>query len=65
MIAISTKQKPKKAHRAMNPRPVSNPEEMTFFWRRRRSADLDRSGDFLLASLDEIRKESFSRGDSR
>lgn len=65
MIAISTKLKNPKIRRTMKQRPALKPDDVPLFWRRQRNAELDRSGDILLASLEDIRKEANSRGDSR
>jgi hypothetical protein len=65
MIAISTKLKNPKNRCMMKQRPASNADDKPLFWRRQRNAELDRSGDILLASLEDIRKEANSRGDSR
>ena len=65
MIAMTSKQKSTKARIATKMRPDSYQVDAKCFWRRQRNTDLDMSGDLLLAGLDDLRKESNARGDSR
>ncbi|MFA7345727.1 MAG: hypothetical protein WC003_15615 [Terrimicrobiaceae bacterium] len=65
MTAIASNPRNAKVHGTMKPQQGFKPFETPVFWRRPHNADLDRAGDLLLASLEAIRKEAKSRGDSR
>jgi len=65
MTAIASNPQNTKGYGTMKPQQVFKPVETPTFWRRPHNADLDRAGDLLLASLEVIRKEAKSRGDSR